>query len=270
MEPVEKRVDIGGGLLSLYVKVNGSGRPPVVFEAGLGDDSTIWRQVEAQVLQFTTTIVYDRAGLGRSSKVASTPTLSSTVTNLNEMLSKLDAGPNYIFVGHSIGGLLIRLYASRYRESVAGLILIDAPHEHQTRAAREVLTSQAWSIISAMWSKNREGIDLVCELERIEEIVLSSAIPVTALVATQKPAFPPEFPADIVQEITHVTDEIFPIYQQKLVAVSSSGQLIKVPNAGHYIHMQQPERVVAAIRSMMNVTPASSDRAHPATRRRGD
>lgn len=249
MCPFEKQIDIGDS--SLYVKVNGSGRPAVVFEAGLGDDSTIWHKVETEVSKFTTTIIYDRVNLGRSSKAISTPTLWSTVNNLDAMLMKLNCGPTYILVGHSIGGLLIRLYASQHSAKTAGIILVDAPHEHQTRAAKEALSPLAWEMISLFWRKNEEGIDLAHELEQLEEVMIPSSIPVTALVATRQQSPPMELPAGIVQEIKYVATEVFPLYQKKMVENSTSGRLVEVPDASHYIHLEQPESIVTAIRSMI-------------------
>lgn len=44
-----------------------------------------------------------------------------------------------MLVGHSLGGLLVCLYAARYLEEVAGLVLVDSAHEQQyLRAPREI------------------------------------------------------------------------------------------------------------------------------------
>ena len=40
-------------------------------------------------------------------------------------------GP-YILVGHSVGGLVTRVYASQYSQEVAGIVLIDSLHEDTT------------------------------------------------------------------------------------------------------------------------------------------
>ncbi len=57
-----KGVDVGG--YKLHVMVAGSGSPAVVFENGLGEPLDTWKTVQPEVAKLTTTISYDRGGLG--------------------------------------------------------------------------------------------------------------------------------------------------------------------------------------------------------------
>jgi pimeloyl-ACP methyl ester carboxylesterase len=50
---------------------------------------------------------------------------------LHSLLNRAGVPGPYVLVGNSLGGLLIRMYAHRYPEEVAGLVLIDAAHEEQ-------------------------------------------------------------------------------------------------------------------------------------------
>jgi pimeloyl-ACP methyl ester carboxylesterase len=58
--------DVGG--YRIWMHVRGRGAPTVVFESGGGDDSSVWSKIEPQVRRrnAVATVVYDRAGLGRS------------------------------------------------------------------------------------------------------------------------------------------------------------------------------------------------------------
>ena len=51
--------------LSLWVSIRGTGSPTVVFEAGGGEDSSVWTELEAEVRNryAVRTMLYDRAGL---------------------------------------------------------------------------------------------------------------------------------------------------------------------------------------------------------------
>ena len=53
------------------------------------------------------------------------------VEGLRALLAARGYAPPYVLVGHSVGGLFARLYASRYPDQVAGLVLVDASHEEQ-------------------------------------------------------------------------------------------------------------------------------------------
>lgn len=50
----------------LHDRVRGTGAPTVVFESGMGLSGPIWGLVQPAVAEQATTVVYDRAGAGRS------------------------------------------------------------------------------------------------------------------------------------------------------------------------------------------------------------
>lgn len=251
MPPIEKYINLGG--YSLYSRRSGAGKPAVVFEGGLGDDSAIWNLVEPIVAKRTTTLVYDRAGLGRSSKATSPRTFVNVVADLSTVLAQLRIEPPYILVGHSLGGLLVRLYAASYPEAVAGLVLVDAPHEHQTEAARKILSPQAWSFIASFWLQNPEDIDLVTEMNQLEMIATRPEIPLRVLTATVVQSPPFDLPKAIAQELESVASLVFPAFQTKLLETSNRSQLISVEGADHYIHLQRPAIVIKAIYTLLSL-----------------
>lgn len=128
--PLGQLVDIGGFRLHLNCtgqRVNGS--PTVIFEGGLGGPSLLWSLVQPQVTTFTRACSYDRAGDGWSEASPQPRTGQQIVTELNTLLRRAGEQPPYILVGHSYGGVLIRLYASQYPAEVSGLVLVSARHE---------------------------------------------------------------------------------------------------------------------------------------------
>jgi pimeloyl-ACP methyl ester carboxylesterase len=130
-------VDIGGRRLDV-VRV-GSGGPPVVFEVGLADSLDTWVPVSTAIAKFTTSIAYSRAGFGRSDRSPDGYAAGHAVSDLHALLHRLPlAPPPYILVGRSYGGLLMRLYTSRYPSDVAGLVLVDGSHERQVQRYGEI------------------------------------------------------------------------------------------------------------------------------------
>ncbi|HEY3293585.1 MAG TPA: alpha/beta hydrolase [Candidatus Nanopelagicaceae bacterium] len=111
-------VDIGGYRLHLYCI--GKGSPTVIFENGAGDIFTDWSLVQPDVGQFTRTCSYDHAYEGFSDAGPVPATMHQEVFKI---------APPYIFVGHSSGGMLARLYTITYPKEVAGLVLVDSLHE---------------------------------------------------------------------------------------------------------------------------------------------
>ena len=125
-----KLVDIGG--YQLHVNCTGTGSPTVILDAGLGGTSLDWSKVQPAVARFTRVCSYDRAGYGWSETAPNTPrTSQQIVTELHSLLTHAKINGPYVLVGHSIGGLNMRLYAYRYPAEVVGMVLLDATSERQ-------------------------------------------------------------------------------------------------------------------------------------------
>jgi pimeloyl-ACP methyl ester carboxylesterase len=119
-------VDIGSGM-SLHVHCTGDGSPIVVFDAGLGMDGSAWNDVLPDVAKVTRACAYDRAGMGYSSRPAPRPhTNRMMARELYALLQGAGLRSPYVLVGHSMGGVNIRLLASEHLDEVAGMVLVDA------------------------------------------------------------------------------------------------------------------------------------------------
>lgn len=122
-------MDIGG--YRLHILCLGEGSPTVILEAGATDFSLQWSLVQPEVATFTRVCVYDRAGFGWSDPGPYAHTSDVIVEELHRLLFEAGIEAPFVMVGHSFGGMNVRLYAHRYPEEVAGMVLVDALHEAQ-------------------------------------------------------------------------------------------------------------------------------------------
>ena len=123
-------VDVGSH--RLHIHCTGRGSPAVVFESGLGSTSLDWVNVQPEVSRFTRACSYDRAGYGWSESGPEPRHADRIAGELDRLLVRADVPPPYVLVGHSFGGLAVRLFVARKEpRAVAGLVLVDAAHEHQ-------------------------------------------------------------------------------------------------------------------------------------------
>jgi pimeloyl-ACP methyl ester carboxylesterase len=112
------------GRQGVHVIETGAG-PTVVLEAGIASTSLAWVTIQRELSKEARVITYDRVGFGWSSPARTPRTLNIVVDELHSMLLHLQAPGPFLLVGHSYGGLIVRLFAKRYPELVAGLVLVD-------------------------------------------------------------------------------------------------------------------------------------------------
>lgn len=116
---------------SLHAMVRGEsapGVPTIVFEAGLAAPGSYWGLVAPEVSRRARTVVYDRAGLGRSEPDSQPRSVARMTDDLEDLLESLDAAP-LLLVAHSGGALLVREAAARWPDRVAGMVLVDPSDE---------------------------------------------------------------------------------------------------------------------------------------------
>jgi len=119
-EPLGTLVDVGGYRVHLYCVGNGS---PTVVITGAGY-SFDWGLVQPEVAEFTRVCAYDHSGIAWSDP-GPMDTCSLRVNEIRSALKNADITGPYVLVGHSLGALVSRLYASKYEDEVAGMVIVD-------------------------------------------------------------------------------------------------------------------------------------------------
>ena len=269
-------VDIGSGR-KMYLKCSGRGSPTVVLVGGLRASAEDWSisdkskpTVLAEVAKFTRVCAWDRPGTpvgekpSRSDPISQPTTAKDAVADLHALLSAAgDAGP-YVLVGHSYGGLIVRLYASTYPKEVSGLVLIDALSE----GLQDAETPEQWAIQRKLIEGDvRESVALYPALERIDvnrscdQIRAAPALhPMPIVVLSADRPWGPQVPsmiaagrlaADIPPDFGYITDAAQKKAQERLAKLVPNEKHITNTNSGHEIHKEQPQLVIVAIREVV-------------------
>ena len=122
--PPGRLLNMGGYRLHLYC--TGSGGPTVILEHGHRATDLDWYLVQPQLATFTRVCSYDRAGYGWSD-ASPKPRLPSVMADeLNSLLRSASEKPPYILVAHSYGSFDALMFAHKFPNQVAGLVLVDA------------------------------------------------------------------------------------------------------------------------------------------------
>ncbi len=238
-------VDLGDR--SLYLDCRGSGSPTVIFEAGAGGDSSGWGVVFRETVGFTRACVYDRAGFGRSQPdPAPDRTAVDVVDDLAALLTAASEEPPYVLVGHSLGGVYVRIFAARNRDDVAGIVLDDAFNpdlfEGQVDAAPERVRSDWLADMAATF-------DLIEQVEGIDwepsaaELAGSSVdgLPVEVVVSPRRD---PRLSAAEAAAVDRAA-------MAALETLSSDTRITIADGAGHFIHLSRPDLILDSIRRLV-------------------
>ena len=123
--PSGQMIEVGDYLLHLNVMGENQGLPAVILEHGGGSMSAQWGWVQTEIARYTQVVAYDRPGLGWSESSPDPSNAEQVVNHLRLALQEAGIPGPYVLVGHSMGGLLVRVYAALYPEEVVGLVLVD-------------------------------------------------------------------------------------------------------------------------------------------------
>lgn len=269
-------VDIGGGR-KIYMKCQGTGSPTVVLVGGLRASADDWSvanksapAVFPEVAKFTRVCAYDRPGTpvgekpSRSDPVRQPTTAKDAVADLHALLSAAGAKGPYVLVGHSYGGLIVKLYAKTHPKDVAGVVFVDALSE----GLQDAETPEQWKIQRKLMQGDvRESLALYPALEMIDpdrsfDQVRAAPpmppIPLVVLSADQPwgPKIPSMIkagilPKDAPPDFGYVTDAAQKKAQDQLATLVPNAKHITNTRSGHEIHKEQPQLVVDAIREVV-------------------
>ena len=187
-------VDIGGRRINL--QCTGAGGPTVILMAGSASWSPIWYKVQPAIAQNTRACGFDRAGYGFSDPGPRPQILSDVADDLHAALKAGAISGPYVLVGHSLGGVEARLYAQRWPNDVAGMVLVD------TSPAGEGLIDEA-----------QPGFDDVSGWDHLAADLLHCALlPANGGLDPSKPDCKPELPSDTPAAFRKIFPRFFTAY----------------------------------------------------------
>ena len=288
--PAGRMVEVGGHRLHLHF--TGVGSPTVVTESGIDlYGSLAWSAVQPATAQTTRVCSYDRAGYAWSEPGPAPRTSRQIVMELHTLLVNAGIEGPYVLVGHSFGGMPVRLYASQYPGEVVGLVLVDVRHEDfGARVAAEAKAVEAFQLQQARIGQYlaRVGLLRLADLANCQGAApfFPTDVQARARVACYRPegvrtayreqASLPESEAQmrasgslgslplVVLTATAGNapdtvagrhgDQLWQELQVELVKLSSRSTHVLAPTSHHHIQLEQPTLVIDAVRQVVEAT----------------
>jgi pimeloyl-ACP methyl ester carboxylesterase len=218
---------------SLHVQTIGESGPTVIFESGLGNDSTTWKSIAGPIAAFARVVLYDRVGLGRSSQLRDTRTpitADEVASRLHALLAAADIHPPHILVGHSLGGLYMQMFARKYPKEVSGVVLLESS---STEAPGELKT-RATLVPGTAAFLEEEGVAV--SNQEVRSAGPFPDVPLTVIAATDHGPYFREWEPTLMR------------LQQQLAALSPQGSLIVAQGSGHDVQLDRPQIVIEVVR----------------------
>ena len=242
--PVEM-VDIGGRRLA--VEIRGEGTPGVVLESALATAMRTWDDIAPALAAETQVLRYDRAGVGQSDPAPTPRSAHGMVEELQALLLAVNIAPPYVLVGHSVGALVARLYASHRPADVAGLVLLEATHEGGFQELRATLPPPARDELDRWLTGNTEGVDLELSCRQVREAAALPHVPYVVVTATGYQGTRP----GVTEEEAEKVQRDWLQYQADLAGRIPGGRHVLAERSGHAVQRDQPDLVVETIRSVV-------------------
>jgi pimeloyl-ACP methyl ester carboxylesterase len=259
----------------MEVRVGGRDRPgpTVVLEAAFAESLKTWDSVFNTLTTVAPTFAYSRAGLGGSTFDGVTPTPAHVAEQLHQLLAAAGMKPPYVLVGHSWGGLLARMFAAKFPGEVKGMVYIDPTDLRTLAEEQEYYRDQGYTgeaMIERKASLLRFRNPDVGEAKALLEAVNGDFKDFRALPPS------PDVPTAMLMSANFGSDPwrgspcAPAVCQEALVkwrirwlrammAGSSNATLTVATALGHFMHIEEPSLVTAAIQRVV----VAARMAHP-------
>lgn len=231
----------------IYLQCSGGPGPTVIFEAAVGEDHTNLLPIAQRIRSRAYACVYDRTGVGKSTKPMPAMAARDHVAELHALLDLVGVPRPAVFVGHSYGGIVCLLEAAEHPEDVAGMILIDASHPAQLERFNAHMNE-------AQLAAEQEWFDEVAEILDLPTSMLQAAavygdLPAMPLIVITATKVDPNDGrgADFPREAIHAE---WLKLQEEHARLRPDARHVRA-STSHYVHADDPDLVVSEITRML-------------------
>lgn len=251
-------VEVHIGDVRLKVEIAGKGTPALVFLHYWGGTHRTWSSVAAELATAFQVVTYDMRGWGGSGASTEGYSLSALAGEAMALIDRLEIDA-YVLVGHSMGGKIAQLIASRHPRGLLGLVLVApaAPTPSLLPEAAKQQQLHAYDNRETVLQTIRFLSSRTPSPEMIEQIVEDSL--------SGNPAAKLAWPSEgMLEDISLAAEEIrvptiviaaerdnldsIEQHQREVIARIPGSMLEIIPGSGHLLPIDEPVLTAEAIR----------------------
>ena len=239
----------------VHFECRGTGSPTVMFLNGHPEEAYNWDSVWGKSATLTRSCEYDRYGMGLTAVYGRMAEKARDAHDqereLDQLLKNGEIPGPYVFVGHSWGGALGRLYAGTH-DDVKGIVFVDSVVPGQEAALSAAVPPKRAGESSLVterrdyrngnplddlenldWGKSLVEAGTVSSLGDRPDIVITAGRSWYGVLSFEKP--------------------VRTRLQNELAALSTDSVHVLAPTSSHFVQLDAPDVVLASIRAVVNV-----------------
>ena len=224
-----------------YVTAGNSDRQAVLFIHGTPGSWKAFADLLADdaLSEEAYMIALDRPGFGQSNGEKTIPSLADQAKIVQNIIKREVDNKRVILVGHSLGGSIAVRLAMDHPDLVKGMVLVapslepslEKPRWYNKLAASSLIN---WAVPADLASANEEIMPLEKELQAMLPLWSGITVPVIIIQGNKDKLVSPQN-ADFAEK-----------------ALGTCSQILRYPEAGHFLLWKQPDVVRDAIRSLLD------------------
>lgn len=241
---------------------------PLVLIHGLGLSRSTWDGLMPALTESHRVIRYDLFGHGMSGLPPRTPDLKLFAEQIVNLMNHLSI-PKAVMIGFSLGGMINRRLALDCEERVAGLVVLNSPHERNPEEQAKVETRACMTAEDGIeatleetlkrWftpdfiRNNSEAVDAVRQgvlANPLEAYAACRYVLAAGVVELIRPARPPELPTLVMT--TSDDSGSTPAMSKAIAGEIPNAICTIIPNLQHMGLVERPDLFIKEIRPFLD------------------
>ena len=239
------------GEYQVEYEMRGSGKHTILLEAGGAAGLSDWQPIYDELTGFARVIRYSRIGNGNSSPVKKNYSSQMYAEETSAFLQALKVEGKVVYVAHSYGAYISRVFAAKYPEKVSALMLIEPASEHDVDIMRSINLAEAEKQIAQIKLDDLNGgmsnqyLDFWAK-RPLPDYPDIPDIPVTVIASIKKYDDP---------SILFFTDEgreKWGELHRDWARTFPQGKAVLTEKSYHYPQFDEPQLVIEEVRQLLN------------------
>ena len=245
------KVQVNG--FDVEYELAGDGKHTILLEAGGSAGLSDWDPIFESLTKHAKVIRYSRIGNGGSAQIKKNYSSEEYAAEVMQLLKVLKVEEPVVYVAHSYGAYIARVFAATYPNSIKALMLIEPASEHDVDIMRAIDLPRAEKEIAAIKlddmknGMSNQYLDFRAK-RPLPDYPQIADIPVTVIASVKKYKKPP------VLFFTDQAREMWGDLHSKWANAFPQGEIVITNKSYHYPQNDEPKMVVTQIVKLLERT----------------